>query len=96
MKQPNLAAMKFEGPGGSAIGGYGGHNIFDATHCAAENDPSDPDCWGVKLSLKGGMFQWSWSLEAYHTAAEKPVKYLQFHLPPFPAGQLIRIRSRSA
>jgi hypothetical protein len=73
--QPNLPAMKFQGPGGSVIGGYGGFNIFGALHCVAENDPSDPACWGVKLTLKGGMFQWSWSPDAYAAAAEKPIPY---------------------
>jgi RHS repeat-associated protein len=62
--QPNLRFMKNQGPGTSKD--YtGGFNIFSALSCAAANDPSDPACWGVRVTLKGGMFQWSWGPDAY-------------------------------
>ena len=78
--QPNLAGMFNEGPGGYS---YGGVDALVALGCAAANDPSDPGCWGVKLSLNGGLLQGSWSLQGYADAAFKPLKYL-FQVPGVP------------
>jgi RHS repeat-associated protein len=67
--QPNLAAMFNEGPGGYS---YQGVDALVALDCAAENNSADNGCWGVKLSLNGGLLQGSWSLDAYAAAAEPP------------------------
>lgn len=67
--QPNLASMFNEGPGGND---YGGVNTLVAAGCAAENDPSNAGCWGAKLSVSGGTFQGSWSLDGFATDQQKP------------------------
>jgi RHS repeat-associated protein len=71
--QPNLPGAFNEGPGGYD---YGGVNVFVALECAAQNNPGDTGCWGVKLSLSGGALQGSWSLDGFAAAAAKPLDYL--------------------
>jgi hypothetical protein len=67
--EPKHHSENGQGPGGY---NYGGFNIFGVLYCAAAKDPSDPACWGTKLSFTGGAFQGSWSLDAYAKAAENP------------------------
>jgi hypothetical protein len=72
--QPNLPLLFNEGPGGYS---YGGVNAFVALSCAWANNPADPGCWGVSVSLSGGTYQGSWSLNAYATDASKPLALCQ-------------------
>jgi len=84
--QPNLAAMKNEGPGGYD---YGGVSVFGALSCAAANNPTDPGCWGVSVSVSGGTFKASWSLDSYALAAGKLISYGPSLLPGGPPTPII-------
>jgi RHS repeat-associated protein len=69
--QPNLAGMFNEGPGGYS---YGGVDALFALDCAAANKPADMGCWGVKLSLNGGLLQGSFSLDGFASSLKDASK----------------------
>jgi len=89
--QPNLAGMFNEGPGGYS---YGGVDALVAVDCAAANNPADNACWGVKLSLNGGLLQGSWSLDGYAAGAKKPVDYKSTYFPATATTPSVTVNER--
>jgi hypothetical protein len=53
-------------------------NTYGKTGGGGGSRPSDPGCWGAKLSLNGGTFQGSWSLDGFAADQKKLFEiYLQ-------------------
>ena len=78
-----------EGPGGYS---YGGADTLVALDCAVANNPADPGCWGVKLTLNGGLLQGSWSLEGFASSVKDAENRLSVS-PTLPSGIGVPVRT---